>query len=195
MFQPRAWSEDNRVAVDARARQKTHVKLGFESTLWSGAINRVFIISEYRRSPLMIWEYHGAGWDRDGGGEGCHRWLYSLGSTQPWVWVSSDVKSMLMDFEIAIFSSPGIEHGLSRCWTTWRAQRAPWARQLNASSSLLMNYSLLNPRSWWVLRMAMQLKWCKICVSDARTFAHGWHCQPSQEWCSHVKVWSISILF
>ena len=29
--------------------------------------------------------------------------------------VSSDVKSMLMDFEIAIFSSPGIEHGLSRC--------------------------------------------------------------------------------
>ena len=102
---------------------------------------------------------------------------------------------LLIDFEIAIFSSPGIEHGLSRCWTTWRAQRAPWARQLNASSSLLMNYSLLNPRSWWVLRMAMQLKWCKICVSDARTFAHGWHCQPSQEWCSHVKVWSISILF
>ena len=72
---------------------------------------------------------------------------YTLGSTQPWV--SSDVKSLLIDFEIAIFSSPGIEHGLSRCWTTWRAQRAPWARQLIASSSLLRNYILLNPRSWW----------------------------------------------
>ena len=24
---------------------------------------------------------------------------------------------LLIDFEIAIFSSPGIEHGLSRCWT------------------------------------------------------------------------------
>ena len=33
VFQPRACSKDNRVAVDARARQKTHVKLGFESTL------------------------------------------------------------------------------------------------------------------------------------------------------------------
>ena len=108
------------------------------------------IISEYSCSPLMIWEYHGAGWDRDGGCEGCHRWLYSLGSTQPWV--SSDVKLLLIDFEIAIFSSSGVEHGLSRCWTTWRAQRAPWARQLIASPSLLRNYSLLNPRFWWELQ-------------------------------------------
>ena len=75
---------------------------------------------------------------------------YSLGSTQPWV--SSDVKILLIDFEIAIFSSSGVEHGLSRCWTTWRAQRAPWARQLIASPSLLRNYSLLNLRSWWELQ-------------------------------------------